>query len=270
MRTENGRRFKRGLFSGDYHSGHYVGLTPPKYWSDDDKKWGQTQRACWNFFSDRLNFYKPLDLVQANGDLIAGKNKKSGSRQLLKTSMEEQCELARDVLLFTECDLIRITRGTAYHVTADGEQWENVIARMLREGNDKINVKVNNHGYYNFNGKNFDVKHKIGGSTIPHGRLTAIAKEILWAQMWCLQNGNPYPDVLIRSHTHFTEQIFHDGCHGIILPGMQGLGDEYGELDCSGTVFFGFYIIDVFDDGAIRIIPEIMRGELQRSLPELL
>jgi hypothetical protein len=166
MREENGRKFKRGFFSGDYHSGHYVGLTPPKYWSDEDTKWGKTQRACWNFFSDRLNLYKPLDLVQANGDLIAGKNKKSGSKQLLRTSMEEQCEISRDVLLFCDCELIRITRGTGYHVTTDGEQWENIIARMLREGNDKLNVRVNNHGYYNFNGKNFDVKHKISGSGI--------------------------------------------------------------------------------------------------------
>ena len=36
------------------------------------------------------------------------------------------------------------------------------------------------------------------------------------------------------------------------------------------SVAFGFVVIDVYNSGEIRIHPEIMRGELQSSQPEVL
>lgn len=265
MREENGRPFKRWLQLADTHCGHFVGLTPPEYWESESEKWGRTERACWKFFSS-IERYKPFDVVHINGDLIAGKNKKSGSRQLIRTAMKDQCRIARDAILFCDCDTVRMTRGTPYHVGAE-DNWEDIIKEMLPDG---MNVKIKNHGFYNFNGKNFDVKHKLASSGIPHGRLTALAKEILWANHWYLKGVQPRPDLIVRSHIHYYEQIHHEDCYGIATPALQGLGDEYGEQQCSGTVDFGFIVIDVFDDGAIRIIPQIMKGELQASKAEVL
>ncbi len=198
--------------------------------------------------------------------MITGKNQKSGGRQVISHSLKDQCKMAVEVVKEVDCNLHRIHRGTKYHVAAMGDQWEDIIVEML-SGYD---VQIRDHGFYKINKKNFDVKHKISSSGIPHGRLTAIAKEILWASMWHNKGIQPKPDVLIRHHVHYFEQVFHDGCHGIIAPGLQGLGDEYGQQECSGTVDFGFVVIDVYDDGTINIIPEIMKGFMQCSSNEVL
>ena len=267
LSTEDARLFKRVLVWADPHCGHLVGLTPPEYWESEHTKWGQTERVCWNFVAERLEVYRPFDILIVNGDAVAGKNKKSGSRQLIDASMKKQCEIAHNAILFCDCKTVRMTRGTPYHVGAD-DNWEDILPDLL--ANDGIDATIKNHGFYNINGKIFDVKHKISGSSIPHGRLTAIAKEILWAKMWHDRDVQPLPDVLIRSHVHYYEQIYHDDCYGIVTAALQGLGDEFGEQQCSGTVAFGFVVIDVYNSGEIRIHPEIMRGELQSSQPEVL
>jgi hypothetical protein len=261
------KNFKRALITADYHSGHLVGLTPPEHWESESTKWGMTERMCWQFYTEMVDKYKPYDLHVINGDAIAGKNKKSGSRQLITADMKDQCGIAKQAILFSDCKVLRITRGTGYHVGSE-DNWENVLADMLKL--EDVDVKIKNHGFYVFNGKNIDVKHKLSGSTIPHGRLTALAKEILWARIWNDRGVQPSPDILIRSHVHYYEQIHHDGCYGISTPALQGLGDEYGEQQCSGTVDFGIIVIDVFDSGEIRIYPEIMKGESQSSKPEVL
>ncbi len=261
------RPFKRALITADQHAGHLVGLTPEGDWESRTTKWGQTERACWKFYAEMVDKYKPYDLHIVNGDAIAGKNKKSGSRQLITADMKEQCRIAKTAILFSECKVVRMTRGTGYHVGTE-DNWENVLADMLTlEG---IDCKVKNHAFLNFNGKNFDIKHKLSGSTVPHGRMTALAKEILWARLWNDRGVQPSPDVLIRSHTHYYEQIHHDNCYGISTPALQGLGDEYGEQQCSGTVDFGIIIMDIYNTGEIRIMPEIMKGEMQSSKPEIL
>jgi hypothetical protein len=261
------RPFKRVFVGSDLHCGHYVGLTHPDYYEPSDTKWGQTQRSCWEFFSEKADKYKPFDIVILNGDLIAGKNQKSGGRQVVTHNMKDQCKMALKVIKYLDCPVIRIQRGTPYHVAPNGDNWEDVLIEMFPKEYD---VKIHDQGFYKINGKHFNCKHKIGSSTIPHGRLTALAKEILWANIWHNKGVQQRPDVLIRSHVHYYEHIEHEGCHGIITPALQGLGDEYGQQQCSGTVDFGFVVIDVYDNGRIDIMPEIMKGFMQCSQSEVL
>lgn len=266
--TEGTRSSKRVFVGSDTHCGAYAGLTHPDYFFvPADTKIAQTQQTCWDFFSEKADKYKPYDIVILNGDIVTGKNPKSGGRQIMTHSMKDQCKIAVKVIEYLDCPKVRITRGTPYHVAPGGDHWEDILVEMLPKDYD---VRIKNHGFYKINGVNFDVKHKIGSSSIPHGRLTALAREILWANIWHDKGVQPRPKVLIRSHVHYDEQIYHDDCWGIITPALQGLGDEYGELQCSGTVSFGFMVIDVFDDGEIKITPEIMKGFMQCSQPEVL
>ena len=257
--------FKRVFVGGDTHCGSYFGLNPHPDSSISDKVY-QTQKVCWEFFKEKVNKYKPYDIALWGGDLITGKNQKSGGRQVISHSLKDQCKIAVEVIKEVDCNKHRLHRGTPYHVAPTGDHWEDIIVEMLPD----YNVQIRDHGFYKINGKNFDVKHKVSSSGIPHGRLTGLAKEILWAGMWHNNGVQPKPHVLIRHHVHYFEQILHDGCYGIIAPGLQGLGDEYGQMQCSGIVDFGFVVIDVYDDGTISIVPEIMKGFMQCSNNEVL
>lgn len=251
----------------DLHVGHKVGLTHPDYWESESSKWGMIQRICWNFFEEKVEKWKPYNVVHINGDWIHGDNKKQGGTQLLTSDRVEQGEMGAKAIMITDCDVVRSTYGTPYH-TGTQEDFEKVITSFLRGAG--IDAKISGHGFYTFNGKNFNVKHKIASSTVHHGRLTPLAKEIDWNRWWAMKNVQPLADVLVRSHTHYFGQVKHDGCVGITTPSLQGLGDKYGVRQCSGTVDFGIVVIDVYDDGQIIVHDEIMEGRCQADQIESL
>lgn len=136
-----------------------------------------------------------------------------------------------------------LSHNTPYH-TGSGEDWEDILA-------EKAGAKIGSHEWFDINGKIFDCKHKLGSSQIPHGRLTPLAREILWNKEWSFQHNTPLADVLIRSHVHYYEQVDHDNCLGFSLPAMQGFGSKFGARQCSGKVDIGFVIFDVQEDGKI-------------------
>lgn len=261
------RNFKRWLQLADLHCGHKVGLTPPEFQDGENDKWGMVQRTCWKFYEEMVEKYKPYDVVHVNGDWIHGDNGKQGGTQLITTDRLEQGEIGAKAVIKTDCDKIRSTYGTPYH-TGVQEDFEKVInVYLLAAG---IDAKISGHGFYTFNGKNFNVKHKASSSTVHHGRLTPIAKQIDDNRWWWMKGVQPKADVLIRSHTHYYEQAGHDGCIGFSTPSLQGLGDKYGVRQCSGVVDFGLIVIDVYDDGRIIWKEEIMEGRCQADAIESL
>jgi hypothetical protein len=93
-------------------------------------------------------------------------------------------------------------------------------------------------------GVTFHAKHKVGGSIIPHGRHTQLARDRLWNVLWNEHSGHPKADVILRSHVHYF------GFHGdknylaMTLPALQGLGSKFGTRQCTGTVDFGLVHFD--------------------------
>lgn len=254
---------KRVLIIADTHCGHRVGLTPPKWWDRDDDKFGRIQRELWCAFEGWIAEYRPFDVLIYNGDAIDGKGHLTGGTEQITTNRVEQTKMVKHVLDYIKAPKVRITFGSPYHVGKD-EDFEEIL------GNKDKNIRVESHGYYDIEGVRFDVKHKIAASSIPHGTLTPLAKEILWAQQWHLRHGIPLPDVLIRSHTHRYDQIDHDGVFGIITSSLQGLGSKYGARQCSGTVDFGIQVMDVHQGEITWYKAPKMIGETQIPVPEVL
>ena len=244
------RNFKRILVTSDWHCGHQVGLSPEKYHAptaDDHKfkKLSNVRSEIWKWFAQTVDKIKPVDVLIINGDALDGKGDKYGGTEQITPDRKVQCDIAMDVIEYIDPSVIRMTYGTSYHVSANGEEWEDIIA-------DKAGAKIGSHEWYEVNGVVIDCKHKIVSSQIPHGRLTALAREILWAKMWNARNQQPEPDILIRSHVHYFEHVKHDGCLGFITPALQGFGSKYGARQCSGTVDIGFLVIDIYNDGEIK------------------
>jgi len=262
---------RHGIAQGDKHSGHKVGLTPYPWQLTPRRggftkrsKWAKIQTELWQAYISILSGLPKLDFILELGDMIDGKAHRSGGTELITSDIQEQCDMAVEIYEETRkfCKKnvkVAAVYGTDYHVATEGEDWENEIA--YRAGFTKIGA----HEWPQVNGCVFDIKHKVGSSTIPHGRFTAIAKEKMWNALWAEREEQPRSDVLIRAHAHYYSAIdTADGC-AMILPALQGMGSRYGSRQCSGTVDWGLVHFVVHDDGSVDWYPHIIRINAQKA-----
>lgn len=217
-----------------------VGLTPPEYntRSETTAASAAVRSIYWDWFADTIKSLRPIDLLICNGDLIDGKGPKSGGTEQIELDRKKQADMAAEVITFCKARNVTITYGTGYHV-GNEEDWEANVA-------DAVGArKIGSHDYIEIGGLTFDTKHHIGGSQIPHGRFTAIARERLWNVMWAERGAYPRADVIIRSHVHYFAYAGGPGWLGIVTPALQGAGSKYGARIPSGVVDFGLLSFDV-------------------------
>jgi hypothetical protein len=245
---------KRILVVTDPHSGHRSGLTPPAYQqrpvaksSVKRNKFAAMQSQNWQAWKKLLRKYQPFDMMFHLGDAIDGTGFRSGGTELITTSLEEQVDMAVDV-----CNSVRMhgkkgfkiygVHGTPYHTASgDGDDWDSVLAEQAGW------ESIGSHEWIDVNGCVFDLKHKVGSSSIPHGRHTAMAKEKLWNQLWA--DGQPQANVVLRGHVHYHSFCGGPGWLAMTLPALQGAGSKFGARQCSGTVDWGVTVFDVDNKG---------------------
>jgi hypothetical protein len=240
---------KRVVVIADTHCGHKFGLTPPDWWTDvqstTDRQQKQIsfQRAMWEFYADEIAKLKPIDILIVNGDCIEGKGDRTGGIELVTSDRLEQVRMAAAVINEAEAPTVRITYGTSYHTGKD-EDFESSLPEYVKGGD----CRVEGHLFLNINGCHFDVKHKIGRSVIPHGRVTPLQRAAVWNAMWAIRDRQPRADVIIRSHVHYYEKWDNDIFMGIITPALQ-YNTNYGIRECEGVVNVGFLMFDVRGKG---------------------
>lgn len=254
--------FKRVLFTGDQHCGHRVGLTPPQYDLGPDDRWKAIRRELWDEYRKSINAIKPIYAHVHNGDALDGKGFRSGSTELIASDRNQQVTMAATCITESEAQIYRLTHGTPYHTGKD-EDWESVLA-------DRMGWKIGSHDWLEFNGTVFDVKHKIGSSSIPHGKATPIAKDRLWNFLWSEHDEQPKADVLIRSHVHYFYYTGEDHWLAMTLPALQGQGSKFGARICSGVVHFGIVWFDCYEDGSYQWSRNIIRVASQKREAERL
>ena len=246
-------RHKRILAISDLHCGSVVGLTPPGYQVGSKEggrtkreKWSRLQREMWSKWLSMLASVAPIDGVLYGGDGIDGPGKRSGGTEQITTDREEQADICVRCI-----DTIRLyarskrggipivgVYGTPYHVSGDGEDWENVVAE--RAGF----AKIGSHEWPEVEGVVFDLKHKIGSSAVPHGRHTATSREMLWNDLWSMERLQPSARVLLRGHVHYHQFCGTPTRLGMTLPALQAMGTKYGGRQCSGLVHWGAVTFD--------------------------
>lgn len=237
---------KRVLTIADLHSGHAIGLTHPDFDithqnndNDTAHKQAKSRRIHWNWFASQVDALKPIDILFVNADCIDGRGEKSGGTELLATDRNVQVQMATAAIDYCEASKVYLTYGTPYH-TGGKEDWERNVYNAIKNAE-----AISSHLFVDVEGLIFDIKHKVGSSSIPHGRHTAVAKERLWNVLWSEHGEYPKSDVIIRSHVHY-----HTFCGGVdwlamTTPALQTLGSKYGTRQCSGVVDFGFIHFDV-------------------------
>jgi hypothetical protein len=256
---------KRIVFISDPHSGHEYGLTPPVYFRTDLTKQGRFERELWSFYAAAIDSLKPIDIFVANGDLIEGKGESSGGVELITPDRLEQVRMACECIRYAEAPCVRMFYGTKRH-TGKEEDFESIAADILKG----VDVKIESHGFFRVNGCGFDVKHKVGSSTIPHGRHTAIAKAHLWNVIWNAEHERqPKADVLIRSHVHYFTYCGGTSWLGITTPALT-YNSQYGTRECEGLVDVGLISFDIADDGSYSWSPILADFAALKVRPESL
>lgn len=262
------REFYRLFVGSDLHEGHFAGLTPPAWHYPLEGargKVGEMQRELWGWFAGKVGPLKPFDGAAWVGDLIDGNGHRSGGTELITTDRMEQCEMACDVVRYVGADYNRFVYGTGYH-TGQDEDFEGGIAAMF-------NAKISDQAWIRpLNAVTIHLKHHVGATSIPHGKGTALMKDMLWGQIWAELEAQPKADIIFRGHTHRYIGIDDVGPNGglrmgFCLPALQAAATKFGARRCSGIVHFGFMHLDIYKDGRVKWERHILN--VQSAVPEV-
>jgi hypothetical protein len=236
---------KRVVVISDLHSGHLAGLTAPGFDSrpgrDESElahKFWKVRRQIWNFVAKEAEALQPIDALIVNGDAVDGKGERSGATEELTTDRNVQAKMGAAAINLFRAGKVFMSYGTMYH-TGVSEDWEDAVA-------DEVNAEhIGSHDWLDVNGVVFDYKHHVSGSTVPHGRYTAIARERLWNVLWNEHGEFPKATIIIRSHVHYHVYCGDGSWLALTTPALMGYGTKWGKRRMSGTVDCGFIHFDV-------------------------
>jgi len=247
---------KRILVISDTHCGHETGLTHPDYQvkaqenprsdlAKRDNKFRDIQKHVWNWFSDNVHKDGPFDGIFHLGDNIDGRGDKNGGRELITPSQQFQCDMALRVyeaVPLKRNASIRMVYGTPYHACSGYELWEDLIASGLKR------CKIGWREFVDVNGCIFDLRHKVGRSTVPYGSGTPIARQKVWNQLWAIRGLQPNANVVLRGHIHEYNAISKADWDAISLPAFQWSTD-FGAGQCDGIVNVGYIVFEISEKG---------------------
>jgi len=199
---------KTVLFGSDFHNGSIHALCSPEPIRDDgvEIKPTKQQKALWNFFEtipDKLT--KKAKVFVVNGEPCDGGNRKSNGSGLWTVNMGDQIQDFGKCIKILPYEHLLLTRGSPYHVTLDGTNFEEITANQLNAdaykaygGQGKTDYEVN----FEINGKVFNCTHHVGFGRWWQYRPTALAQELIKIH-FDHDNRKYHTDVLVRSHVHY-------------------------------------------------------------------
>jgi len=257
------KKIKRILFMADLHCGHRAGLTAPEFQSGTlGKKYYHLQVELWDAYKNRIAALKkerPIDICCVVGDAFDGKGTRSGASELIAVEMRRQVDMAIRAIEEVGAKTLLGVYGTAYHVAPIGDDWETTLAVEMKF------KKMDSHMWPEVNGLTFDVKHFIGGTSVPYGRGTQLEKDQIANLLWNEVEEQPRGDVFIRAHLHRFHFCGEDHYLAICLPSLQGAATKFGARKCSMPVNFGLVWFDVYPDGSYEWNRDVIRVESQKA-----
>ena len=231
---------KRVVVLTDIHAGHHAGLCTNEWLRPKSSSIGKLQRELRKHYDGWVSDYYEPDVLLFLGDGIEGKGTRSGSTELLTADREFQVEMATELIQMWNAKKIVMAYGTPSH-TGVNEDWERIIATNL-------GAEIHGQVFVTVEDVTFHIKHKIGSSSIPHGRHTATSKERLWLAIWEEEQDWPKADIILRGHVHYHQFCGSAQWLGMTCPALQAARSKYGSRQCSGIVHFGITVFDIDGD----------------------
>lgn len=256
------------IFIGsDTHCGHDVGLTPadfnwqpPERASNAEHKSYKFRTAAWDWFINEMGSRKPYDIALWIGDLVDGPGEKTSGSEDLEIPL--QVDMAVEVIKMVDAKQNYFVRGTPYHAGKSKITWEDMVFGIVN-GN-----QIGDEGHYQFNGLNVTAKHKIGNSSSPVSRYTALASAQIKQMLWAEIEQQPKADLILRAHIHRCSQIGDPALNkqAWVTPALQGLGSVYGARQTDGLpVHFGFLNLKIKNRDDWGIEAHIAPMEMQKA-----
>jgi hypothetical protein len=245
----------------DLHAGSVFGLTPPEHYEADDAR-RSMQKEAWNAYHKIVKKWHKPDFLCVNGDAIDGSQSKMSGAELTTPDRNIQSEMAEECITMWDAGKILMTYGSAYHVSAGAEDFEYNIAH-------KVKAEIGGRLNFEIEGVEFDMRHKVGSSGIPHGRGTPLLREMMWNLMKDALDGTYNPDrakmqVVVRSHVHYHMWIEQPGRLMFTTPALQLSRGRYGSRECTGETHWGAIRLTVKDGQIINKEVEICALEANR------
>lgn len=240
----------------DLHCGSYFGITPPSHQVHDYSK---IQKEAWDEYARVVKKWVSPDILIVNGDCIEGRQEKQGGAEVITTDRNVQSDMAVEAINKWQAKKVYMTYGTCYH-TGAGEDFEYTIAQ-------KIGARIEGRLYLNIQGIVFDIRHQIGGSSIFHGRGTALLRQVMW-DLIEESTGGPKVDVIVRSHVHWHIWVEMADKIAFITPGLQLRRGRFGSRQCSGPIDWGMIRLTIKEGKICEKEKEIVR--LSANSPKVL
>jgi len=179
---------------------------------------------------------RPIDACCCLGDAIDGRGEKSGGVELVERDRNEQAKIAAGILLQTLAKSHYMVCGTPYH-SGKEECWDRAVGELVFAEHIADKMRVD------FNGTVVDMKHKVGGTSIPHGAFTAAAKAGFLSTVDSARGASDPASVFIRGHRHSYSLSKAKGQMHIVLPGLQ-VGSRFCDREVDGEPDVGVVLIE--------------------------
>ena len=255
MSRNKGRTFKRIFVGSDPHCGHETGLTHPGFDPGGDSHNAIVRAECWDWFKEEVKSKAPYDIALWGGDILDGTGDRSGGTENLTMDLFKQAQCFYNIVQTVKAKENVLVYGTPYHTACKGQDFEHAVAGI---------EYLEDHAFVKVNGVTFDLKHKIGGSTVPWGRHTASSKAHYLNALNSIKESEPLADVILRAHVHYHQFCGGNNWIAMTIPAL-AWGSKFGKRQCEGAVDFGFLVFDIYNDGRIVWEPHIVLLDSQKA-----
>jgi len=204
----------------DLHIGSIYAIQPDPFITHDNRKLfpsneQQQLNKVFTWCASVMKYWN-CDTIIFMGDLIQGINKKDLGRQCITTDLEEQQDMATQMLkqICKKRQVCGIS-GTAYHKSIDTEAEKDILERLGGKFFNKMAwIKIKNSN------RTLNISHQsANGRIYPVG---ALEREVEGMFKAYGKGKLPYkPDIIIRGHQHYFIEIHTPHYHAVIVPAFQ-------------------------------------------------
>ena len=218
----------------------------------------------WKSCIKSLKNKKP-DLLVINGEPCDGSNQRQEGNQSWSTNIHDQLIDAEKLIRMIQYKKIAFVRGSGYHVTKGGTNFEEILAAKMNATPCKPydnNGLTDNFANFKINGKTVNFAHHIPFSKIPGNRTGALSREM--KQLVAEKDKHGKIDLIVRSHVHYYVEARYPDIMGVITPCWKYPDGFLFRSGMAGTVpDVGMVEILINGKGKIEIIPHL------REMPKL-
>lgn len=263
------------LILSDLHIGSKYSICSesPERDSDDNYVPSYNQKKLNSAWFDCVDMIeqRPNALV-INGEPIDGDNYKSMGDSVWSTELNDQLNDAEKMINTIKRDELIFVRGSGYHVTRGGTNFEKTLARKMgakkyrsvmgtvTDADYEANIKLND--------KMVNFTHHTGYSGWWQYRSTNIARELVKMHFQHKENGF-HTDLLVRSHVHYYCEVRFPNTKGFTTPAWKFPDGFMYKRGIPELPTVGFMEVIVESNGKILIEPHLVQMKFPKPIIDL-